>query len=116
MLTDFLIYTSLGGAITAGLGAQAMTTTSSISDGGNPGEEAVATTLATIYTTGLSIGASKLVDIDKIKEKLVQDSFSYVESMNEEELNRLEEVLLAKTIEFENSPKEEQEKPKIYTK
>mgnify|MGYP006337268923 CR=1 FL=1 len=57
----------------------------------------------------ITINKGQIVAVETTKEIVKEVS-------NEEELNRLEEVLLAKTIEFENSPKEEQEKPKIYTK
>lgn len=111
MITDFL----LGGAIVTGLTVQAMTTTSSISDGG--GSDGIATTLATTYTAGLSIGVSKLADIDKIKEKLVHDSLSYVESMDEEQLAKLESILIEKGLEFEISDQTETlETPKVFVK
>ena len=66
-------------------------------------------------TTMLSYTSTVLGNID-IPEKIiiVQDSLSYVEAIDDEQLNKLENLLLEKHINFGTNDKSE-DIPKVYT-
>lgn len=92
--------------------ANVATTTTTAADKQGNVNSTGATTILT-YTTSV-LGS---IDVPE-KIVIVQDSLSYVESMSNEELNRLENLLLDQQLSFEIEGKQNnsEELPKVYTK
>ena len=107
-MLEFLFNTAMSGTA---LVAPPFTTTMTISEDGN--NDDLATTTAALYTT-TSVGASIYMNIDEIKQ--VFDAIACLESYSQSKLQELDNLLQAKSLEFDLPAQELLDKPKVFMK